>query len=147
MHFIHFLFCLIGQTLGSSTRFFRTTPKLHRRYFQNVLNRDIYTNHKPATTEAHKNMDRLRNRMYRRELQAMIDNLTIGPGGHAKRHSLDEFKKSAPFTPAPSRAQIKAKRFRLYHLGNWKFLLFRSSFRLGPPFQDPRGNFLALNSI
>ena len=54
--------------------------------------------------------------MYRRQLQAMIDNMTIGAGAHAQRHSLDEFQKSKPFSPELTRAQHRAERFRMHHL-------------------------------
>ena len=110
-----FLVYFFTSVFGSIALFHRKT---HRDYkgFKNDIFADLYklADHS-HTDETQAALHRLRNRMYRRELQSMIDNLTIGAGAHARRHTLDEFQKSNSFTPAPSRAQIKAKRFRMYH--------------------------------
>lgn len=68
-------------------------------------------------------ISRLVNRSHRRQLQAMIDNLVLGGGAHAHRHSLHEFEKSTPFAPgrdalvnpAMTRAQKRAARFKMPH--------------------------------
>lgn len=112
---MRYLFYIFSSVLGSVALFHR---KSHPDYkdFKHDIFADLYhLDDQSHTDEIQATLHRLRNRMYRRELQAMIDNLTIGAGAHARRHTLDEFQPSNSFTPAPSRAQIKAKRFRMYH--------------------------------
>ena len=42
-------------------------------------------------------IENLKNRVIKTELEAMVDNLSGGPGFHAKRHTFDEFHETRSF--------------------------------------------------
>ena len=60
-------------------------------------------------------LDSYRARMYRRQLQSMIDNLTIGPGHIEVKTSNVRYENASKFTPEPKRSTKRRNLFKKYH--------------------------------
>ena len=131
------------RSYSTLAHFYRSAQVGHEDRYQKIPDfNNLFRVHENKTMDQiDKTLDRLRNRMYRRRLQAMIDNLTIGAGAHAKRHTDQHFENSKPFAPGPefpkhkknrdgnpekissqshpwSRAKMRAKRFQIHHSNN-----------------------------
>ena len=60
-------------------------------------------------------LDGYRARIYRRQLQSMIDNLTIGPGHIEVKTSNARYENASKFTPEPKRSTKRRNLFKKYH--------------------------------
>ena len=60
-------------------------------------------------------LEGFRARMYRRKLQSMIDNLTIGPGHNQIKTSNARYENAQKFTPKPNRHSLRRHLFKKYH--------------------------------
>ena len=60
-------------------------------------------------------LDGYRARIYRRQLQSMIDNLTIGPGHIEVKTSIARYENASKFTPEPKRSTKRRNLFKKYH--------------------------------
>ena len=72
--------------------------------FEEYLAKDLMPKNLPKSQKRLKFSDRrrsfienLKNRVIKTELEAMVDNLSGGPGFHAKRHTFDEFHETRSF--------------------------------------------------
>ena len=65
-------------------------------------------------------LEGFRARMYRRNLQSMIDNLTIGPGHNQIKTSNARYENAQKFSPKkPNRLSSRRHLFNKHHLKKW----------------------------